>query len=549
MKNVKPENVTAWRPMNPLRDSGATAVNVKISGRSRTGRAVFLFFLIFLSPLSLSASNERFAPRSWVYPALRTFELAGLVRLDPDLPWSRREVEFYLDRILHRIANEHIELTAGQRFLLDRLREEFQGKSFRPREREDRPFWAVREGRRFCAVDVTGGGYFRRRKEREKGEMDGLLIPSLLFDLGRGVTGETCYRIRMEPERESNRGGEKPSPRLRSFRGVSAEYERAYLFFYGKRWNVLAGRDYLHWGSAREEGLLLSRTAGSLDQVSAALSIGRFKLSLIHAVLDPVIPRRLAGHRLSIRLPRGFQLGISETVVYTGRGLDFAYLLPVGAYYANQYNEKEDDNILWSLDCKIPLRRGLILYGELLIDDFQYEREPPAPDRLGFNITGEAQIEIRGSAVEFAASYTYIDIFTYAHKDTLRTRYVAGDGLIEGNPLLGSALGPDADRWDLRVSVPLRSRTVIDLIARITRTGEGNDLHEWKRDSRGVALEDPDPRFPSGEVMTERILALEGRYDLGRGSSVEAGGGFASWDQSGLQSDRWFVYLGLLLDY
>ncbi len=133
------------------------------------------------------------------------------------------------------------------------------------------------------------------------------------------------------------------------------------------------------------------------------VEMGRFRLSAVQAVLDPEIPRRLAGHRLEISLPRRIRLGISETVVYTGRGLDFSYLIPVGSFYANQYNERDDDNILWGVDLKVPLRAGLVAHGELLVDDFQYEDRGSAPDRLAFNISIEALAAPFGRDVEMTA--------------------------------------------------------------------------------------------------------------------------------------------------
>ncbi len=354
---------------------------------------------------------------------------------------------------------------------------------------------------------------------------------------------ETTYRLKIEPERDSFVGRRRSSPREKSFRGVTSEYERGYISL-SRRWgSVKIGRDYLNWGNGREEGLLMSMTAGSIDQIYAKIRMNRFTLCAMHAMLDAKIPRRLAGHRLTVRLPEGIYLGVGETVLYTRRGFDFAYLLPVGAYYANQYNEKDDDNILWSIDWKIPIMGHSILYGELLIDDFQYERDEPAPDRLGFNITGETLFEVGGRDVELLAGYTSVDIFTYAHKDSLLTRYVTGDGDASRNTLLGSAIGPDSDIWIVRASVPVHRRALIALSWRMTRRGESNDLREWNR------VEDPDPDFPSGALSIEREYILDGSIDLGKGSFLYARGGAVSRTGPSGKDDDLFVYLGLLMDF
>ncbi|MCK4538109.1 MAG: hypothetical protein KAV42_04865 [Candidatus Krumholzibacteria bacterium] len=503
----------------------------------------FFLILVVLSVCPLYGSNESIEPSSWIYSAFRSFELAGLVELPSYVPWSRAEAAFRLDRLLQTLEGREDILSPRQAFLLKRLRGELQGTALRPQAREDRPLYIMREGERFTAIDLSAGLFFRKKENRARGELDGLAEPSILIDPGGGLTLYTSYRLRMEPEWGLNSAKNKPSTREKSFRGLTAEYERAYLSWTTARIRVVAGRDYVHWGNGREESLILSSSAGSLDQVSFSMEMGRFRLSGIHVSLDSESERHLAGHRLEIAFPRSIRLGISETVVYSGRSFDYSYMLPAGSFYANQYNEKSDDNILWGLDWKIPLGKGTIIYGELLIDDFQYEGRGEAPDRLGFNMTIEKMIDTGDREIEFLVAYTYIDIFTYAHRDSLETAYVAGRGIIGQDLLLGSTLGPDSDRWSFQMAVPVTSRVMVSLGADITRRGEGNDLREWDIE------EDPDPDFPSGEVVTEKMFHLAGYLDLGRGSRVVAGGGLVRSSPERAGGDESFGYLGLVFDF
>jgi len=499
--------------------------------------------LLLAGPLSAAGSDETIHPDSWVYPALRTLELAGLVELDPSIPYSRSEIERYVTSIRAAAAGKPDALTPRRRFLLERLEREFLADD--PGRRENRPAAVLIEEDNLAALDLSIGALFIKPADGEEGELWGTARPRFLLGLGGGVTIETAYRLRMGPEKGENAVGVKPSPRERSFRGLTSEYEKSMLWITGKGWRLGVGRDYMGWGSGREEGLLLSRTAGSLDHLAARVEMWRFSLRSVQAILDPAYPRRLAGHRLGIRLPRGIRVGIGETVLYTGRGLDFAYLLPFGSYYANQYNEAEDDNILWGIDWKIPLTAGLLLYGELLVDDFQYERDPPAPDRIGFNVTAEALIGFGGLEFELLLGYTYIDIYTYAHKDTLMTRYVTGDGDPATNGIIGSPLGPDSDRWEARLSTPVHPRVLVGVRGSRTRRGEGNDLREW------IPGTDPHLPFPSGAVTNEKLLALEADIDLEHGSYIRAGGGWRSTESSegGADDDSGFFHLELVLDF
>jgi hypothetical protein len=500
------------------------------------------FFVLVLSSFSF-ASDETIPPDSWIYPALDLFELRGLVTLEPYMPYSRSTVAYYLDRILTRLEKGDITLTSRQRFLLGRLCDEFLGRASRPQDREDRPIVVYREGGCFAAIDVTVGGAVRKDVDRDKGEVDGMFMPSIILDLGRRLTLETGYRVRIEPERDQYFRGRKPSAREKSFRGVTSEFERGYLAARGSRWSVLVGRDYVHWGGGRTEGLLLSRTAGSLDHVSAAFAVGRFRLSTVHALLDPSLPRYLAGHRLTIRLPGDCYLGVSESVIYTRRNFDFAYLMPTVSYYANQYNELGDDNVLWGVDIKLPVWRGLQLYGEFLIDDLQYESDPPAPNRVAYNVAAEALVPLGERDTQIFADYTFIDIFTYAHKDSLFTHYVAGDGGYPFNPILGSPLGPDADRWRFHIRTTLHRRVTVGIEGSFIRRGEGNDLMEWNRE------EDPDPPFPSGDRIRENRYGTSCSIDLEGGSMIAAGGGWVDRSWTGVEQRESFAFLEVAIDF
>jgi hypothetical protein len=230
-------------------------------------------------------------------------------------------------------------------------------------------------------------------------------------------------------------------------------------------------------------------------------------------------------------------------VLYTGRDLDWAYLMPFGAFYANQYNESEDDNILWSVDLKVPVTRGLILSGEFLIDDLQYESDPPAPHKTGWSVRADGYFTPWGRDLEVSASYTMIDIYTYSHKDSLLTAYVTGNGEKLVDWIIGDQLGPDADRWSVRAATPLHPRALLSAEWIRIRRGEGNDMRQW------VWGGDPDPAFPSGDVTEATVWAAGLSVDLGRGSCVEAGGGYLDSAGGGDERSEGFGRLSLVWDF
>lgn len=494
-------------------------------------RTIFILAAVVLLSFASTSHGETIFPESWVYDALRSFELRGLVALEPTLPYTFDQCETYVTEIRTRVEEDGIALGPRHRFLLDRLAAEFVGTRERPEDREDRPLAVCRDAGRWAAVDLSVGGAFLKKVDEEKGEADGLAAPGILVDLGRRLTLETNYRLVMAPERGLNERNYKPTARTKSYRGLTGELARAVVAMNGDWWQVRVGREYMQWGSGRGEGLILSQTAGSFDHIGAKIELGRFALSTFQATLSPSYERRLAGHRLTAALPRGIFVGVSETVLYM-RDFDFAYLMPLSFFYAQQFSERDnDDNVLWSLDWKVPLRRGLILYGELLIDDIMYERDAKSgADRVGANLSADALFLVGGRELEITGGYTYIDIYTYVHSSG--TAYIAGESKWR-DPLIGSPLGPDADRWLARAALGLGERMEIVLEGIASRRGEGNQsLMDWRSGT------DNDPDFPSGDVLREKTASLGFLYDLKGGSCISAAGGVRWLTGGPLDIDR-----------
>lgn len=485
---------------------------------------IFGAAVILAGALVASAARaETVPPDSWVYEALKSFELRGLVRLEPTLPYTFEQCETYTREIAANVEKEHVVLGPRHAFLLERLTKQFVGTRDRPEDRWSKPVYVAREDERFFAMDFGVGGIVQRKADEKKGEADALFIPDFLLGFGHNITMETDYRVTVAPERGSNANERKPSARLKSYRGLTAEFERSVLDAGGSWWEVRVGREYLHWGTSLREDLILSQTAGSLDHVGARFDLGPFEMSTCQASLDVTTRRHLAGHRLTLALPRGAFLGLSETVVYASRDFDFKYLSPLGIFYAQQFNEGTNaDNILWSFDWKVPLRRGLMFYGQFLVDDLQYQRDEKAgPDRLGLYAAADALFMVWGRELELSGGYTFISRFTYAHSGG--TEYVAGNGDERMNHLLGSPMGPDADRSFIKGTLGVSSRTALTLEGASARYGEAGvlaqgDLLDWL-----PGMENGHTFYLSAPVLYVKYASASLRYDLNHGSYVCAG--------------------------
>ncbi len=223
--------------------------------------------------------------------------------------------------------------------------------------------------------------------------------------------------------------------------------------------------------------------------------------------------------------------------------------MPLSILYVNQANERtNDDNVLYSIDAKIPIARGLLLAAELLVDDIQYERGDDAgPDRLAYSVRLEGRRLLAGRELGLAGRYTRVDIYTYEHSRTrsgANTSYVAGDGNYALDPLLGSSIGPDSDRWEASIFCGLTERLDVELSASFLRRGEGSDFEAWEEGK------DRNPPFPSGAVEKESRFSAVASFDLGGGSGISATFGVRSIDGGRSSVDRrdCFGNLEIILD-
>jgi hypothetical protein len=339
--------------------------------------------------------------------------------------------------------------------------------------------------------------------------------PSLTLHLNKRTTYDVRYRLIFGPEREDRARNEKPSPRERSFKGLTSLFERSYITVHMDKMTLFFGREYTDWGPSPGGNLLISQTAGSFDQIGARASFQRFRWSVFHALLSAEFRRYLAGHRIEARFGK-LHLGISETVVYADREFDPIYALPLASFYANQFGERGDDNVLWSVETKYAPVNGVLLYGSFLIDDFQFERAAGAPDKLAFDVGAKFGL-LQPAPITVRMRYRYVDIYTYTHRDSMNA-HLTGTGSVEqGDPLIGGTPGPDSDEWSADVSTFPRRDLTVTFHFLLRRLGEGNDFRNW------IMPMESFPPFPSGTVERTMDLGVSVLWELGGNSNVSLG--------------------------
>ncbi|NLP04549.1 capsule assembly Wzi family protein [Candidatus Fermentibacteria bacterium] len=266
------------------------------------------------------------------------------------------------------------------------------------------------------------------------------------------------------------------------------------------------GRIPQRWGPGRFTSLLISDNSPALDMLRVKLDFGSVDFIGFTSVVESDSSTWLTAHRLDMRPWNWLRLGLSEAVLFQSDGPDFAYMNPIIPWYPVQWNEREDDNAMLAFDATVIPATGFCGWAELLVDDFQYQSEYGRPNKTGYTLGVSAAFPDHPAG--FTLEYTRIDRYVYSQK--LERNYYLHDGRI-----IGSELGPDADRLRLEIAASPGWNLLARLGAEHERQGEGTVEEGWP---------DTFPEetsFPSGTVehITRARAGLSARVlpwlDLG----------------------------------
>ncbi len=138
-----------------------------------------------------------------------------------------------------------------------------------------------------------------------------------------------------------------------------------------------------------------------------------------------------AFHRLSFDLRPNINIGINEMVVFDridstqSNQFDFNYLNPVIFYRSIESNLGSRDNSLMALDFSWRIKYRYVVYGQLLVDEFNLKYIKTEPNWWG-NKYGY-QLGVRGinafkiKNLDLLAEYNHVRPYTYSHKRTTQS--------------------------------------------------------------------------------------------------------------------------------
>ena len=233
------------------------------------------------------------------------------------------------------------------------------------------------------------------------------------------------------------------------------------------------GREQLAWAQAADEGLFLSSSAPALDQVSLASDrpfvmpsvlriFGPTHATLVLAQLGPSRVRshsQLLAYKVSVQPATDVELGATFMDHFGGEGgrpssfgdrlIDF---LPfVDIFRRHNYEDTTrtldvDSDKLLGVDGRVRIAPlgGLLVTGEVLIDDFDVHRIPDLFGGYGSSMIGLTFPVLIRPDWSLKLSAKHMGILTYTHA-------ALGSGITTQGRLLGEPLGPDAKEFGAEV--------------------------------------------------------------------------------------------------
>jgi hypothetical protein len=268
--------------------------------------------------------------------------------------------------------------------------------------------------------------------------------------------------------------------------------------------SVFLGRDEVSWGASRNRGLLFSGSGHSLDMLRFTLATPLLRFTAFQAQLrrgasDPwaeSIKRYVAAHRVEVLVSKTFNFSFSEAVLYGGEGRDFqlGYSLPMAAFYAEQWNSEEEDNILIGSGFGLVFPGCAEVRGEVLFDDFQID-PGSEPNEVGLGLEVRAVNPLVRVGSVLGLSYHLVTNRTYGHK-------VSWNRFVQEGVLIGYPDGPDGDRLGASASFALGEPYWLKISYERVRQGEGRVSDPQEEPGRHL-------RFPSGIVETKNSFLAE----------------------------------------
>jgi hypothetical protein len=283
------------------------------------------------------------------------------------------------------------------------------------------------------------------------------------------------------------------------------------------------GRQTRLWGAGLMERALISASSPPIDAVEAGVKFKTFEYKFLHGRLlaqstngiqtgsAAERPQKyLVFHRFSVK-PSWGEFSFWESVVYSGRSVDIAYLNPIIFLKSEEHALHDPDNSMMGIDFTIRPFKGLQLTGTYVLDDIIFSE-------IGKNFwCNKAALNTAiavslGYGVMAGFEYSRIEPYTYSH-------FKLQNSYTNDNCLIGSELQPNSDEFAFKAVWHFGWRYPVEFKFGVQRHGANIT------DSTGVVIFNAgaDPLLVRRDADSERIYFLGGKREDCAFGEVKAG--------------------------
>lgn len=239
---------------------------------------------------------------------------------------------------------------------------------------------------------------------------------------------------------------------------------------------VQLGREKIKFGYGYSNSLAISGEGPTMDFLRFDFRYGVLSFSSIHAStvgefshnMQNRFTKYIASNKIKITLPDLFEFGIGESIVYSGRGLEWAYVNPMLFYKYAEMSLQDRDNGTIFLDLQTDFIKDFEIQATFFLDEDILSNlqdldlfSNKTAYQLGFFWYEPFSLY----DLSLICEYTRIRPYVYTHTDYMNTFTSFGT-------VLGHRIGPNADEIMARINYNLSSRVKFNLEYRHSRSGE-----------------------------------------------------------------------------
>ena len=240
--------------------------------------------------------------------------------------------------------------------------------------------------------------------------------------------------------------------------------------------SIQVGREHKTVGYGYGSKLMLSGDNPPLDFIQFAFDYGIVNFTSIYGSTvgkfsrnkDARFTKYWAFNRLKLKFENLFDVGIGESIVYSGRGVELGYLTPVGFYKFIEMSLQDRDNANLYLDFQSGFIKNLEFQATFLLDEnilFNLNELDQYINKTAYQLGAFWYQPFSIYDLSLVLEYTRIRPFVYTHFDSLNTYTAFGKNL-------GHRIGPNADELFTRLSYNFNDWIRLNLVYAHIRRGE-----------------------------------------------------------------------------